>query len=76
MHREACSAPGSKAAKENAAARRKPEPWSAQWVGRLSMDEMEAAVQEVPHCCSWAALHTDLTYIVLPFFRELVFDAI
>jgi hypothetical protein len=48
MHKEACTSPGSKAAEESEAAVRKPEPWSAQWMGRLSTDEMEATTQEVP----------------------------
>lgn len=52
MHRDSCSTDARKAAAMDTAADSRVQPWSAQWAGKLTQQQMEAAVQEVSqHNC-------------------------
>ena len=47
MHRDMCRQPDSRCAEISMSAASRAEPWSAHWVGKLTREEMETAVQEV-----------------------------
>ena len=48
MHRQACSTKSSSASAESQGSSSRPsEPWTAQWAGRLTQQQMQHAVQEV-----------------------------
>ena len=61
MHRDSCTIPERRA--ESQAADARAQPWTAQWAGKLTLQQMETAVQEV----RLLNIHTCLTG--LPFLR-------
>ena len=47
MHKEGCSTASSEAAEAPAVSGSRVQPWTAQWAGKLTQQQMETAVQEV-----------------------------